>query len=95
MFDPESRYYELADRTYRTRGGREILFKARCLLTDGEPEPPILWEEVAAGDRPDLLAHRVMGDSQLFWRLCEVNEASSPFELTETRRRVMVPSPGD
>ena len=95
MLDPESRYYDLADRTYLTRDGREILFKERRLLTMEAPSPPPLWEEVEPGDRPDLLAHRAMGDSLLFWQLCEANEADDPFDLTESgRRRVLVPPPG-
>ena len=94
MFDPDSRYHDLSDRTYRTAGGREILYKARRLLTAEPPLPPPMWEEVAPGDRPDLLSYRATGDSLLFWRLCEANDAADPFELTEARRRVLVPPPG-
>ena len=95
MLDRESRYYDLPDRTHLTRDGREILFKARRLLIARPPRPPALWEEVAPADRPDLLAHRALGDPLMFWRLCEANAADDPFELTRaTGRRVLVPPPG-
>jgi hypothetical protein len=56
--------------------------------------PPRLFAAVAAGDRPDLLAHRVLGDPELFWRLCDLNGVARPADLTaEPGARVAVPAP--
>lgn len=51
-------------------------------------------ESVRANDRLDLIAARVFGDPALFWRICDANEALSPFDLlTTTGRTLVIPSP--
>ena len=44
---------------------------------------------VADGDRLDLLAHRYLGDPELFWRICDANRALRPEELTREAGRVL------
>lgn len=95
MFDPESRYYHLPERTWRDPEGRELVFKARRLLLAGPPDVPWFREPVAPGDRPDLLAFRTVRDPLGFWRLCEANGVDDPFELTaRPLERIRVPPPG-
>lgn len=96
MFDPDSRYHDLPTRTYHRDDGREVIFKARRLLRQGPTGAALFWEEVAPADRPDLVAQRTLSDPLRFWRLCEANGASDPFELTQGgRKRVRIPQPGE
>ncbi len=44
------------------------------------------------GDRLDLIAHRYLGDPELYWRICDANRALRPEELTaEPGRRLVIP----
>lgn len=95
MLDPESRYYDLPDRTCHGPDGREIVYKARRLLAPPTRDRTWFHQEVAPADRPDLLAFRTLSDPALFWRLCEANGVEDPFELTSRPlTRIVVPPPG-
>lgn len=49
---------------------------------------------VAAGDRPDLLAARTLGDPLAYWRIADANAVTDPFELTDTPgARIAIPVP--
>lgn len=49
---------------------------------------------VAAGDRPDLVAARTLGDSLAYWRIADANAVTDPFELTDTPgARIAIPLP--
>jgi nucleoid-associated protein YgaU len=56
---------------------------------------PLLVEvTVNQGDRLDLIAARALGDPELFWRICDANNAMDPLELTaEPGRRLRVAIP--
>lgn len=64
------------------------------------PDPSrfaMLYEvRVVEGDRRDLLAHRHLGDSELWWRVADANGALDPEELTHTLgRRLRITLPVD
>jgi hypothetical protein len=44
---------------------------------------------VKEGDRLDNLAALYLSDPELFWRLCDANNAICPEELTETVGRIL------
>ncbi len=95
MLDPESRYYDLPDRTRHGSDDREVVYKARRLLAQRDPGATWFRHEVAPADRPDLLTFRTLRDPLLFWRLCEANGVEDPFALTSTPlTRILVPPPG-
>jgi hypothetical protein len=49
---------------------------------------------VQSGERPDLLAARVFGDAELYWRIDDGNAVIDPFELTDTLgARIRIPPP--
>ena len=49
---------------------------------------------VAQGDRLDLITARTLGDPEHFWRVCDANNATNPFDLTsEIGRRLRIPLP--
>jgi nucleoid-associated protein YgaU len=51
---------------------------------------------VTEGDRLDLIAFRTLGDPEIFWRICDANDAMNPFDLVadgEIGRKLRVPIP--
>jgi len=49
---------------------------------------------VVAGDRPDLLGAKYLGDPLLYWRIADANAVVDPNELTDTLgRRVAIALP--
>ncbi|WP_282004287.1 hypothetical protein [Propioniciclava sinopodophylli] len=56
--------------------------------------PPLALHRVVAGDRPDLLASRHLGDPTVWWRIADANRVLDPAELTATPGDVVViPTP--
>jgi hypothetical protein len=92
MFFRGSRYEYIPEAEITDRNGRTIRYKRMRFI------PAVagaLSETVRQDDRPDLLAYRVLGDPEQFWRLCDVNRVLRPIDLTDTvGRRVRVPAPG-
>jgi hypothetical protein len=82
MFDPSSRYYNLANAIYEEESGRRIAYKRRRFLPQGERLPLMLKVTVADGDRLDLIAARTIGSPEQFWRIADANNALNPFDLT-------------
>ncbi len=39
---------------------------------------------VTSSDRPELIAHRTLGEPLLYWRVADANAVTDPFELTDT-----------
>lgn len=49
---------------------------------------------VASDERPELLAARMLGDPELYWRIADANAVIDPFELTdELGQRLSIPLP--
>jgi hypothetical protein len=81
MFSQSSRYFNSRSRILRSREGRLITYIERRFI------PPIgdsLHQDIVIkrGDRLDLIAFRVLGDPELFWKVCDVNHQLHPLELT-------------
>ncbi len=82
MFDYTSRYASLPTRVYQAPDGREIAYKARRLVPPAESLPLFVLVTVEQSDRLDLVAARTLGQPELFWQICDANEAMNPFDLT-------------
>ena len=94
MFDHTSRYYAIETATLTLPDGRTVAYKRRRFLPAGEEMPLLAEIPVAQGERPDVLAHRTLGDPLQYWRLCDANNVMRPTELTdEPGRAVRVPLP--
>lgn len=94
MLDAKSRYYELETATLLAPDGRMIAYKRRRFVSS--PQRPLTLSEVALAEeeRLDLIAARTLGDPELFWRLCDANNALSPFDLLKERDRTLrIPLP--
>jgi hypothetical protein len=94
MFEPTSRYYEIENATLTTRDGRTVTYKRRRSLPQGSSLPAFSEVSVREGDRLDLLSARELGDPELFWRICDANDAMDPLDLTaEPGSKVRIPGP--
>jgi len=94
MFDHSSRYYFIADAVYHHPDGRQIKYKQRRFLPQGERLPLFREEQVQVGDRPDTITARTLGDPLQYWQVCDANNTMNPFELaTVVGARVRVPTP--
>jgi hypothetical protein len=45
--------------------------------------------KVRQEDRLDLIAARILGDPEQFWRVCDANNAMDPLELTARPGRMI------
>ena len=89
MFFKGSRYEKVAEHEIEDRNGRRVRYKR---IREIPPTPARLGHEVAAGERPDHIAHRYYRDSERFWRICDANRAERPEEIAaETGRVIAVP----
>lgn len=94
MFDRSSRYAKLETQTFIAADGRNISYARRRFLPRGASHRLLVEVSVAEGDRLDLIAHRTLGNSEQYWRICDANDAMDPFELTDEPGRVLdVPLP--
>ena len=93
MFFRGSRYESIPDTSLVTKDGRTISYK-RMRFVPQPSSPPRLFTKAEQGDRPDLVAFRVLGDPEQFWRLCDLNRERRPVDLTAVPGRLIaVPSP--
>ena len=80
MFTRSSRYAGVGDHKLTDEAGREVPYKKVRLIP---PTPGVRPHVVAAGERPDHIAHRHFRDAELFWRICDANAVMHPEELVE------------
>jgi nucleoid-associated protein YgaU len=93
MFDPASRYYEIENAVITGPDGREIPFKRRRFLPQGEAMLTLVEVTVVEGDRLDQIAARTLGDPEHFWRVADANNTLDPMALAEPGARLRVPVP--
>ena len=90
--NPISRYYGAAVRFFTRADGVQVAYLKRRIV----PQPDIYTSlqnyVVVDGDRLDNLAFKYLGDSLLYWMICDANGASDPDELTtEVGRTILIP----
>lgn len=99
MFDPNSRYYNLETAVLETPAletsdRREVAYKRRRFLPQGNTMPQLTEVTVIEGDRLDTITARTLSDPEQFWRIADANDAMDPTELAETpgrRLRIALP----
>lgn len=86
---------EIAETVVTVGDERRTVRYLRRRPTPREPTlPPLARHRVVAGDRPDLLAGRYLGDPTAWWRLADARGVLDPDELTATLGEVVeVPTP--
>jgi hypothetical protein len=93
-FPPESRYHAISIIETRTADGRTVRYVARRVVPRGSSQTPIAQHTVAGGDRLDNIAAEHLGNPELFWRICDANDALRPSDLVATpgrRLRIAMP----
>lgn len=91
---PTSRYATTPQAEYEFADGSRAPYLRRRFVPR-QPGPVLAEHMVAAGDRPDLLAARYLGDPEQSWRLADANAVLHPDELTEeVGARLVVALPG-
>ena len=94
MFLPSSRYASLATEKLTT-GGTTVNYVSRRFLPRAESMQIQSQVNVAPDDRIDLISWRTLGDPEIFWRVCDANNAMYPLSLTTTPGRTLnIPVPG-
>ena len=94
MFETTSRYSAVKNATLTTPGGRNIIYKRRRFLPQGENIPLLVEVTVIENDRLDMITARTLGDPEQFWRICDANNTMNPFDLTTKPGRVLrIPEP--
>lgn len=87
MFAPTSRYAAVEDAELEVAlpdgTTRTVAYKRRRFLPPIDAGTTVAVHRVAAGDRPDLLAHAYLGEATAFWRLCDANPVIRPSELVD------------
>jgi hypothetical protein len=89
VFPPNSRYVTTPTSVFTAPDGRSFAFLKRRFL----PDPSVFFvmqrHTVTAGERLDNIAAQAFGDPELFWRICDANNALRPEDLTATIGRVL------
>ncbi len=90
-FAPNSRYNGVPTLTFVLPDGRSVAYLARRFI----PEPLATREwPVVQGDRLDLIAARLLGDPEQWWKQADANVTLKADELTdEPGRRLRVVAP--
>lgn len=83
-FPQNSRYHGVPVATTTLPGGRTVTYLRRRFPPRVEDLALLQLHRVREGDRLDNIAAGVLGDPELFWRVCDANVAFRPDELTET-----------
>lgn len=89
MFDVRSRYYNLEEAKFDRKapfnaglaGVTQIAYKRRRFLPQGRSLPVLAEVRVTEGERLDLLTHRLLGDPQQYWQVCDANDTMNPTAL--------------
>jgi hypothetical protein len=94
MFTHTSRYYTVETVIFSDADGREHAYKRRRLLPSPAAMQILAEVTVTQGDRLDNITAKSLGDPEQFWRICDINNALNPSELTsEIGRKLNIPLP--
>ena len=93
VFPPNSRYNTTPVATLTAPDGSQIVYIRRRFVPQPEAFAAAGQAAVNDGDRLDNLANTLLGDPELFWRLCDANRALRPAELEVVGRVLVVPLP--
>jgi hypothetical protein len=90
MFEPTSRYAHVPTAVFTDRHGRPRPYVLPRPIPS--PQAPTRQRhEMADGERLDHVAARAFGDSEQFWRLCDVGAEVRPDDLEVPGRRITIP----
>ena len=89
MFFKGSRYENVLTESYTDPSGAVVRYKRTRFIP---PTPARAATVVNQAERLDHFAHRVFQDPELFWRICDANDAMSPPDLADPGRLLKIPA---
>ena len=89
QFAPTSRYFGIDTAALALGGGVGVAYLKRRFLPDAGRFQLVQEHRVVQGERLDTIAAHYFGDPELFWRLCDANDALRPQALTEAVGRTL------
>ena len=94
MNDPDGRYARLARREIPGPDGRPVVYLERRFLPDPDDLRILARVPTRPGDRLDVFAGRVVGESDQWWRIADAHRLIHPETLEEpVGRHLVVPVP--
>lgn len=94
MFTHTSRYYSLETAILTGPDGQQTAYKRRRFLPNPAALRVLAEVSVNQGDRLDNITAKSLGDPEQFWRVCDINNALKPDELTaDIGRKLLIPQP--
>jgi hypothetical protein len=81
LFAANSRYQGIGTDTMIAAGGQTIVYLQRRFVPQASSFAVLQQYTVQQGDRLDNMSAQLLGDPQLYWRLCDANGALRPEEL--------------
>jgi hypothetical protein len=94
MFNVTSRYHTIAIAMLERPGLPALAYLRRRFVPQAGSITVLTEHQVSEGERLDNITARYLADPELFWRLCDANNALHPHELTdETSRWIAIPLP--
>lgn len=82
-FPETSRYRHTEITTNTLPDGRTVAYLRRRFLPQPDQMTMLSEHVVRPNDRLDNLAHKYLGDPELFWQICDANRALRPADLTD------------
>lgn len=82
-FPPNSRYHDVELIRRKLADGVERVWLARRLPPDPDSLVAVQKHRVSDGERLDTIAALLLGDPELYWRICDANRAIRPAALLE------------
>jgi hypothetical protein len=92
-FPPTSRYHGLDLARMTLPNGRNVVYVRRRFLPKSTELALIEEQKVRDGERADLVAARVLGDPEQWWRICDANNVLHPDEVSEPGRILRITLP--
>jgi hypothetical protein len=97
MFEPSSRYYDLATTTLAVtrRDGTtvEVRYVRRRFIPSADGDTVLLEHTVSEPERLDNITARYLDDPTQFWRVCDANVVLRPHELERIGRVIRITMP--
>jgi hypothetical protein len=84
LYPANSRYSGIDTSTITVADGTEIAYLQRRFVPSSDQLQLLQQHYVTEGERLDNITAQYFSDPELFWRICDANNAMRPDELTET-----------
>ena len=86
-FPANSRYHQVETQVHITNEQEEILYLKRRFIPQASSLTTLQQHVVKRGERLDNITFEHLNDPELFWQVCDANEAMHPLEITEQADR--------